>query len=100
MGNFFIFILIFFSYFNIFIETNAKTFTNIEQLNDKKSFNEYLLGAGDVLDITVENLEEISGEYKILNDGSIFIPLIGSINLNNLSLEEAQKKLKFNWKKN
>ena len=93
-------ILVLFSYFNnVFIGINAKTSTNIEQLNDKKSFNQYLLGAGDVLDITIENLEEISGVYKILNDGSIFIPLIGSINLNNLSLEEAQKKIKVQLEK-
>ena len=94
MRNNFLIILFLLSYFNIFIEINAKTFTNIEQLNDEKSFNEYLLGEGDLLDITIDNLEEISGKYKILSDGSIYMPLIGSINLNNLSLEEAEKKIK------
>ncbi len=93
MRNYFLIILVLFSYFNnVFIEINAKTSNNTEQINDKKPSNEYLLGAGDVLNIFIENLGEISGKYKILNDGSIFMPLIGSINLNNLSLEEAQKK--------
>ena len=96
MRKYFLIILVLFSYFNnVFIEINAKTSNNTEQINDKKPFNEYLLGEGDVLDIIIENLEEISGKYKILNDGSIFMPLIGSINLNNLSLEEAQKKIKY-----
>ena len=95
MRSCFLIILVLFSYLNIFAEINAEKFTNIEQLNNKKSFNEYLLGAGDILEINIENLEELSGEYKILKDGSIFMPLIGSINLNFLSLEEAEKKIKF-----
>ena len=51
--------------------------------------NQYLLGPGDILEILFFDAPEFSGEYKVLNDGRIHLPLIGSILLNNLSLQEA-----------
>ena len=53
--------------------------------------NQYLLGAGDILELTLFDVPEFSGDYKILNDGRLYLPLIGSINVNNLALEEASE---------
>ena len=53
----------------------------------------YLLGPGDRLVIKFIDAPELSGEIEILNDGNIQLPYIGSINLDNLSLEQAKLKI-------
>ena len=61
--------------------------------------NQYLLGPGDILELTLFDVPEFSGEYKILNDGKLYLPLIGSINVNNLDLQEATKIIKSEFSK-
>ena len=51
--------------------------------------NFYLIGPGDILELTLLDAPEFSGEYKVLNDGTIPLPLIGSIYLKNLSISQA-----------
>ena len=51
--------------------------------------NQYLIGPGDVLELSLFDAPEFSGLYKVLNDGRINLPLIGSILVNNLSVQEA-----------
>lgn len=51
----------------------------------------YLIGAGDVLLLNLIDAPEFSGEYSVLNDGTIPLPLIGNVYLNNLSIEQASK---------
>ena len=51
--------------------------------------NFYLIGPGDILELTLLDAPEFSGEYKVLNDGTIPLPLIGSIYLKNLSIYQA-----------
>ena len=53
---------------------------------------EYRLGSGDVLKITVFNQEDLSGEYTINGAGQISLPLIGDVNakdLTELQLEQG-----------
>ena len=59
----------------------------------EKSFNEeyYLLGPGDELFLDIFSATEYSGSYVISKAGNIHFPLIGLINLNNLTIEEAVK---------
>lgn len=52
---------------------------------------EYILGAEDKIKITVFGEEDLSGEYKIGGDGIIAMPLIGAINVGELSLRQAEK---------
>ena len=65
-----------------------------------KSFEKdfYLLGAGDIIFIDIFSANEYSGEYIISKAGNIHLPLIGGVNLNNLTIEESiillQKKYK------
>ena len=49
----------------------------------------YLICPGDILELTLLDVPEYSGEYSVLNDGTIPLPLIGSIYLNNLSITQA-----------
>lgn len=49
----------------------------------------YTLGAGDTIDINIFDAEEYSGEYIILNDGTVNLPLVGNLSLQGLTLTEA-----------
>ncbi len=70
---------------------NKKEILDIDKLDDFGDFqkNFYLIGPGDILELTLLDAPEFSGEYKVLNDGTIPLPLIGSINLRNLSISQA-----------
>ena len=53
----------------------------------------YLLGPGDILEITFYDAEEFSGIYNILNDGRLSLPLIGNIYVSNLSIQQSINKI-------
>ena len=57
------------------------------QNNEYLEKDSYILGGGDILRIIIFDSKEFSGNYKILNDGSINLPLIGIINVSNMSIE-------------
>ncbi len=46
----------------------------------------YTLGAGDLLRVDVLDVPEYSGEYLILSDGTIGLPLIGNISVTGLTV--------------
>ena len=51
----------------------------------------YLIGPGDIVEMNLLDAQEFSGEYTVLNDGTITLPLIGSVNVDNLSIDNATK---------
>lgn len=53
----------------------------------------YILGPGDLLKIVFFGDDALSGQYKILNNGVLTLPLIGAVNVSNLSLEQASDKI-------
>ena len=53
----------------------------------------YLLGAGDVLKITVYNNPDLSLETKVSEAGMISYPLIGDVQVVGLTVSAAEKKL-------
>lgn len=53
----------------------------------------YILGPGDQLLISIFDFEELSGEYFILNDGTISLPFAQEININGLSISQASSKI-------
>ena len=55
--------------------------------------NNYLLGPGDVIDIIFFGAKEFSGRYTILKDGFLYLPVVGSINLSEISVAESAKKI-------
>ena len=63
--------------------------------NDSKPNNgyNYLIGSGDIIKIKFNDLEEYNGEFKVLNDGWIFLPVIGNYFIENKTLEEARNDL-------
>lgn len=54
----------------------------------------YRLGPEDSLNIIVYGEDELSGEYKISDTGTIDMPLIGDVNLIGCTLNEAESKIK------
>lgn len=55
--------------------------------------NGYTLGSGDELRINVFGDESMSGERRIAGDGTLTMPLIGSIEAAGLTTHELKKKL-------
>ncbi len=92
-----------FSILLIFLNTNfliqkplfAKEFQNNEQTKFYSGINEdlYLLGPGDLLEIVLFDDKELSGQYQISNSGEVNLPLVGLVNLDNLSIKQASEKL-------
>ena len=50
---------------------------------------DYTLGAGDQINLDIFQVEEYSGEYPVLVDGTISLPLVGRVDVRGLSLEET-----------
>ncbi|MGC9527847.1 MAG: polysaccharide biosynthesis/export family protein, partial [Limnospira sp.] len=46
----------------------------------------YTLGAGDLLQVDLLDVPEYSGEYLILNDGTLNLPLVGRLEVAGLSI--------------
>lgn len=55
--------------------------------------SEYILGSEDKIKITVFGEKDLSGDYKLGGDGAIAMPLIGVINLQGLSLRQAESEI-------
>ncbi|MGF1536597.1 MAG: polysaccharide biosynthesis/export family protein [Elainellaceae cyanobacterium] len=53
----------------------------------------YALGAGDQIYIDVFDAPEYTGEYQVLSDGSISVPMVGVVQLSGLTLEGAASVL-------
>ncbi len=97
-------IIIFFSTITIIYTRQIFAFeqkiitSNIENgdIFNKKDIQDdfYLLGPGDKIRLNFFNFKELSDDFEILNDGTVQIPYIGSININNLTFEQASSKVK------
>ena len=95
--------LAFFSYGNFLLASNTLEKDLVEEINKLESDNlskkrvvsnpiqkdHYLIGPGDILSILLFDAPEFSGDYSVLNDGTLQLPLIGTIYLNNLSISQA-----------
>jgi polysaccharide export outer membrane protein len=57
---------------------------------DNNAEHKYLLGAGDVVKVSVYDHPDLLLETQLSDDGSINFPLIGNVNLKNLSFSAAE----------
>ena len=57
----------------------------------------YILNSGDRVQLDFFNIEEYSGDYQILIDGTIVLPLIGKVSLKGLTLEQAAEAIKASY---
>ncbi len=49
----------------------------------------YTLGSGDVVNINIFNVPEYSGDYRVTVDGAISLPVVGTINVEGLTIPQA-----------
>jgi protein involved in polysaccharide export with SLBB domain len=54
---------------------------------------EYIIGAGDKLFIAVHGYDEVSFSLTVNQEGLIYIPKVGSVDLNNLVLADAKQSI-------
>ena len=64
-------------------------FSQNKDLSNPIQKDHYLIGPGDILSLTLFDAPEFSGDYSVLNDGTLQLPLIGTIFINNLSIRQA-----------
>ncbi len=55
--------------------------------------DKYILGPGDLLQISFPYAPSLSGEYLILSNGSLPLPLVGNMDIRNKSINEAESIL-------
>lgn len=55
---------------------------------------DYTIGVGDVLEITVFNQSEVSGRYEVETDGAFSFPLIGRVAATGRTAEELERTLR------
>lgn len=55
----------------------------------------YRLGVGDAISVVVQRFPDLSFQALINPEGNIIVPLLGSISLEGLTLEEAQEQIRF-----
>ena len=75
----------------LFAEENNRQPAQNQSHADSSIDQEYQLGSGDVLKITVFNQEDLSGEYTINGSGQISLPLIGTVNAKNLTAKQLEQ---------
>ena len=51
--------------------------------------SDYTLGAGDQINLNIFQVEEYSGDYPVLVDGTISLPLVGRVDVRGLTLKET-----------
>lgn len=55
------------------------------------SETDYTLGPGDRINLNIFQVEEYSGEYPVLVDGTISLPLVGKVRVSDLTLKETEQ---------
>ncbi len=68
--------------------------SNTKTLKSDLNSDIYILGPGDILQVEIGPLDKLSGPYGVLSDGTLSLPLIGTINVMYLTLDEASEKIK------
>jgi len=62
-------------------------------LADYCSGAEYFVGPGDVLNITVYDNDDLETMVRVGNDGTIIFPLLGQVEVSNLSISQVSDKI-------
>ena len=64
----------------------------LDETDDPLNISRYIIGPGDVLELRLFDVPELSGEITVLNDGSVSLPLAGVVMMNGLTLQQAAAK--------
>ena len=69
---------------------NAKRSALVPAQRARVTYDTYLLGPGDSLQIELENIPELSGTFTIGPDGTIYLPRLRALFVEGLSVEELR----------
>ena len=70
-----------------------------QKINNFTEKEEYILGPGDLIDIDVNNITELSGKYEIGPTGELYLPRLREIIGEGYTIEELRVKLKKKYSK-
>ena len=59
---------------------------------------DYLLGPGDLIQVTVFETQELNAEVRVSSRGIISLPLLGNVEVRNLTAAEAEEKIETDLK--
>ncbi len=79
-----------------FASNDVKNNDNENLISQNKT--RYLLGPGDIIRLKIHKLESYGATLKVLPDGTINLPRLGSIEVNGLTIDEVQKKIQVSYK--
>lgn len=74
------------------LPTLAQTLPN-PPLSPSNTTSGYLLGVGDRVKLDLFNVPEYSGEYQVLVDGSLNLPIVGAVAVQGSTLEQASQAI-------
>jgi len=83
----------------VFSCSAQQRFTMPSTKQDTQKQSPYLLQAGDKVELIVAQRQDLSGDYIIGPDGLLALPLAGSIEIKNLTREQAESKIESVLKK-
>ena len=76
------------------MESRVGLVPSVASSSDSLQGDVYIIGPGDVLELNLFDAPELSGPLEVLNDGSVSLPLVGSVVLSGLTLQHASVWLK------
>ena len=87
---------------SIFSIQSYELFALDKNLNEAKTIEDkgfsyedtYFIGPGDVLSLFIFNNNKLNQDIQVISDGTVSIPLIGTVKISGLSLMQAQQKIK------
>tara|TARA_Y100000589_G_scaffold158808_1_gene151158 strand:+ start:8381 stop:9493 length:1113 start_codon:yes stop_codon:yes gene_type:complete len=80
------------------IGEQEKIEVNNNDIDDLQT-NSYILGPGDVIGLKLFDMPELKTQISILQDSTSSFPLIGTVDIDNLTIKQAEKKLTILYKK-
>ena len=87
-----------FKYLKTNAEENIKTDSLInskqEDLENNLNEEDYVIGPGDVFQLKFLNNKDLQSEFKVVKDGKAYLPIIGKVKLEGLTLSEGKNLLK------
>lgn len=57
------------------------------------SANDYVIGGGDTLKVTVYDHADLDSKVRVSDHGSIILPLIGTVNISGMTIDKATQKI-------
>lgn len=76
------------------LDTGLGLAPSVAASNDPLQGDVYVIGPGDVLGLHLFDAPEMSGPLDVLSDGSVSLPLVGSVVLSGLTLQQASTWLR------